>query len=160
MRVLGADVLDGRPPDDGPLTRVGLDELLERSDVVSLHATLDEHSRDLIGERALAAMKPSAVLVNTARGGLVDTGALLAALDAGAVAGAALDVLDVEPAAPDVREALARHPRVVLSPHAAWYSEESFVQLKTEVAREALRAVRGEPPRSPVNRPAASAVRS
>ncbi len=160
MRVLGADVLDGRPPDDGPLTRVGLDELLERSDVVSLHATLDEHSRDLIDERALAAMKPSAVLVNTARGGLVDTGALLAALDAGAVAGAALDVLDVEPAAPDVREALARHPRVVLSPHAAWYSEESFVQLKTEVAREALRAVRGEPPRSPVNRPAASAVRS
>jgi phosphoglycerate dehydrogenase-like enzyme len=59
-----------------------------------------------------------------------------------------------------VREALARHPRVVLSPHAAWYSEESFVQLKTEVAREALRAVRGESPRSPVNRPAASAVRS
>jgi D-3-phosphoglycerate dehydrogenase len=158
MRVLGADVVDGRPPDGSPITRVGLDALLAQSDVVSLHATLDGRSRGLIGERTLAAMKPSAVLVNTARGGLVDTAALVAALDAGAITGAALDVLDVEPVAAEVREALARHPRVVLSPHAAWYSEESFVQLKTEVAREALRAVRGEPPRSPVNRPATERI--
>jgi D-3-phosphoglycerate dehydrogenase len=92
--------------------------------------------------------------VNTARGGLIDTTALLAALDAGAIAGAALDVLDPEPPDAATRDALARHPRVILTPHAAWYSEESFVQLKTEVAREAVRVLQGEPPRSPVNKPA------
>jgi D-3-phosphoglycerate dehydrogenase / 2-oxoglutarate reductase len=153
MRVLGADVADGRPPSPGPIHRVGLDDLLADSDVVSLHATLDAQSRGLLGERALAAMQPSAVVVNTARGGLVDTTALLAALDAGRIAGAALDVLDVEPPDPTVRAALARHPKVILSPHAAWYSEESFVQLKTEVAREAVRVMSGEAPRSPVNNP-------
>ena len=151
MRVLGAEIVEGRPTGPGPIVRVELDHLLAQSDVVSLHATLDDRSRGLLGASALAAMKPSAVVLNTARGGLVDTPALLAALDAGRIAGAALDVLDVEPPDPAVREALARHPRVILSPHAAWYSEESFVQLKTEVAREALRAVTGERPRSPVN---------
>jgi D-3-phosphoglycerate dehydrogenase len=137
MRVIGADVLDGRPP--GPIERVELNELLAVSDVISLHATLDEHSRGLLGEQALAAC------------------ALLAALDAGAIAGAALDVLDPEPPDAATREGLARHPRVILTPHAAWYSEESFVQLKTEVAREAVRVVQGEPPRSPVNKPSAVA---
>jgi len=156
MRVLGADVAEGRTPGPGPIHRVGLDELLTHSDVVSLHATLDAQSRGLVGERALAAMKPSAVVVNTARGGLVDTPALIAALDAGRIAGAALDVLDVEPADPTVRAALARHPKVILSPHAAWYSEESIVALKTEVAREAVRVMSGEAPRSPVNDPVQS----
>ena len=151
-RVIGADVLDGRPP--GPIERVELAELLAVSDVISLHATLDADSRGLIGEQALAACKPTAVVVNTARGGLIDTTALLAALDAGAIAGAALDVLDPEPPDAATREALDRHPRVILTPHAAWYSEESFVQLKTEVAREAVRVCQGGPPRSPVNRPA------
>ena len=146
MRVIGADVLDGRPP--GPIERVELAELLAVSDVISLHATLDENSRGLLGEQALAACKPTAVVVNTARGGLIDTTALLAALDAGAIAGAALDVLDPEPPDAATREALARHPRVILTPHAAWYSEESFVQLKTEVAREAVRVCRaGRPAR-------------
>ena len=123
------------------------------ADVISLHATLDAHSRGLLGAQALAACKPGAVVVNTARGGLIDTTALLAALDAGAIAGAALDVLDPEPPDAATREGLVRHPRVILTPHAAWYSEESFVQLKTEVAREAVRVLQGEPPRSPVNTP-------
>jgi D-3-phosphoglycerate dehydrogenase / 2-oxoglutarate reductase len=154
-RVIGADVFDGRPP--GPIERVELAELLAVSDVISLHATLDENSRGLLGEQTLAACKPTAVVVNTARGGLLDTTALLAALDAGAIAGAALDVLDPEPPDAATREALARHPRVILTPHAAWYSEESFVQLKTEVAREAVRVLQGGPPRSPVNTPSAAA---
>jgi D-3-phosphoglycerate dehydrogenase len=99
-------------------------------------------------------MRPTAFLVNTARGGLVDAAALLAALDAGALAGAALDVLEGEP--PDeLGWRLARHPRVVATPHAAWYSEEAFHTLKTEVAREALRVLEGGRPRSPVNQPAA-----
>ncbi|WP_219415585.1 C-terminal binding protein [Pseudonocardia nigra] len=157
MRVLGAEIVAGRPAGHGPIIRVGLDELLAESDVVSLHATLDERSCGLLGERALAAMKASAAVVNTARGGLIDTSALLAALDDGRIAGAALDVLDVEPAVPEVRDALSRHDRVILSPHAAWYSEESFVQLKSEVAREAGRVISGAAPRCPVNRPTAAA---
>jgi D-3-phosphoglycerate dehydrogenase len=158
MRVLGADLLPGRPSPPAVIEMTGLDELVSSSDVISLHATLDQSSQGLIGRAALSRMRPDAVLVNTARGGLVDTTALIEALETGALAGAALDVLDVEPIAPDVRHRLTRLPRVVLSPHAAWYSEESFVQLKSEVAREAVRVLSGDAPRSPVNSPDASAA--
>jgi D-3-phosphoglycerate dehydrogenase / 2-oxoglutarate reductase len=152
MRVLGYDIAQVRS--EPPIERVPLEELLERSDVVSLHAALTRESHHLIGADALARMRPTAFLVNTARGGLVDGAALLAALDAGALAGAALDVLEGEP--PDeLGWRLARHPRVVATPHAAWYSEEAFLTLKTEVAREALRVLEGGRPRSPVNTPAA-----
>lgn len=152
MRVLGADPDPGRPPPDAGIEKVSLPELLARADVVSLHASLDRRTERIVGEEALRAMKPSAALVNTARGGLVDSAALLAALDAGEIAAAALDVLAVEP--PDeLGRRLAAHPRVVVTPHAAWYSEESFATLKTEVAREALRVLDGRPPRSPVNAP-------
>jgi D-3-phosphoglycerate dehydrogenase len=151
MRVVGADAPE-RPPPVPPIKRVTLDELLAGADVVSLHATLTDASRHLIGRAQLAAMKPTAFLVNTARGGLVDTAALLAALEDGQVAGAGLDVLETEP--PDeVGRALARLPNTVVTPHAAWYSEEAFHTLKTEVAREALRVLDGGPPRSPVNQP-------
>jgi D-3-phosphoglycerate dehydrogenase len=122
--------------------------------VVSLHAALTGGSRHLIDASALARLRPSAWLVNTARGGLVDGAALLTALDAGALAGAALDVLESEPP-DDLGWRLARHPRVVATPHAAWCSEEAFLTLKTEAAREALRVLEGGRPRSPVNTPAA-----
>jgi D-3-phosphoglycerate dehydrogenase len=152
LRVLGSDL--DRVRSGPPIERVGLEELLSGSDLVSLHAALTPATRHLIGAEALARMRPSAFLVNTARGGLVDAAALLAALDAGELAGAALDVLEPEP--PDqLGWQLARHPRVVATPHAAWYSEESFHTLKTEVAREALRVIQGRAPRSPVNSPAA-----
>jgi D-3-phosphoglycerate dehydrogenase len=152
MRVLGYDVEGVRS--EPPVERVPLAELLGRSDLVSLHAALTRESHHLIGAEALARMRPTAWLVNSARGGLVDSAALLAALDAGALAGAALDVLETEPP-DDLGWRLARHPRVVATPHAAWYSEEAFVALKTEVAREALRVLEGGEPRSPVNAPAA-----
>jgi D-3-phosphoglycerate dehydrogenase / 2-oxoglutarate reductase len=152
MRVLGYDLEAVRS--GPPIERVSLEELLQAADVVSLHAALTRESHHLIGADALARMRPTAFLVNTARGGLVDGAALLAALDAGALAGAALDVLEREP--PDqLGWRLARHPRVVATPHAAWYSEEAFLTLKTEVAREALRVLEGGRPRSPVNTPAA-----
>ncbi|HEX2375247.1 MAG TPA: C-terminal binding protein [Actinomycetota bacterium] len=150
MRVLGYDVDQVRS--EPPIERVSLEELLEAADLVSLHAALTPDSHHLVGAAALARMRPTAFLVNTARGGLVDSGALLAALDVGELAGAALDVLEGEP--PDeLGWRLARHPRVVATPHAAWYSEEAFSTLKTEVAREALRVLEGGQPRSPVNRP-------
>jgi D-3-phosphoglycerate dehydrogenase len=151
MRVVGCDIRAGRATAAG-IEELTLDELLRAADVVSLHAHLDGRSAGLIGERALAQMKPSAVLVNTARGGLVDSSALLAALERGGLAGAGLDVLDAEPPT-RAAAALAVHPRVVTTPHAAWYSEESFAALKTEVAREAVRVVDGGAPRSPVNAP-------
>jgi D-3-phosphoglycerate dehydrogenase / 2-oxoglutarate reductase len=152
MRVLGYDLPQVRS--GPPIERVPLEELLATADVVSLHAALTDQTHHLIGAAALARMRPTAFLVNTARGGLVDAAALLAALDDGKLAGAALDVLEGEP--PDeLGWRLARHPRVVATPHAAWYSEESFHTLKTEVAREALRVLEGEAPRSPVNSPAA-----
>ena len=152
MRVLGYDVPQVRSAP--PIERVPLEELLSSSDVVSLHAALTPDTHHVIGAAALGRMRPSAFLVNTARGGLVDAAALLAALDAGELAGAALDVLEGEP--PDeLGWRLARHPKVVMTPHAAWYSEEAFHTLKTEVAREALRVLEGGQPRSPVNAPAA-----
>jgi D-3-phosphoglycerate dehydrogenase / 2-oxoglutarate reductase len=152
MRVLGHDL--PAVASGAPIERVPLEELLEGADVVSLHAALTADSHHLIGVEALGRMRPTAYLVNTARGGLVDARALLAALDAEALAGAALDVLEGEP--PDeLGWRLARHPRVVATPHAAWYSEEAFHTLKSEVAREALRVLEGRPPRSPVNSPAA-----
>jgi D-3-phosphoglycerate dehydrogenase len=151
MRVLGYDIDQVRS--GPPIERVPLEALLEAADLVSLHAALTPGSRHLIGAAALARMRPSAWLVNTARGGLVDGAAMLAALDAGELAGAAIDVLEGEP--PDeLGWRLARHPRVVATPHAAWYSEEAFHTLKTEVAREALRVLEGGRPRSPVNHPA------
>jgi D-3-phosphoglycerate dehydrogenase len=150
MRVLGYDVPQVRSAP--PIERVPLEELLSSSDLVSLHAALTPDTHHLIGAAALARMRPSAFLVNTARGGLVDAAALLAALDAGELAGAARDVLEGEP--PDeLGWRLARHPRVVMTPHAAWYSEEAFHTLKTEVAREALRVLEGGRPRCPVNHP-------
>ena len=152
MRVLGYDL--PQVPSEPPIERVPLEELLASSDLVSLHAALTPESHHLIGAEALGRMRPSAFLVNTARGGLVDTAALVAALDAGELAGAALDVLETEPP-DDLGWRLARHPRVVVTPHAAWYSEEAFLTLKTEVAREALRVLEGGRPRSPVNDPAA-----
>lgn len=157
MRVIGVETAPGRSLEGTAITRVDLDELVATSDIVSLHATLLRGSSPLIDAHVLSMMKPSAMLVNTARGGLIDTAALVAALDAGRIAGAALDVLETEPVDPAMREALARHPRVVLSPHAAWYSEESFVQLKSEVAREAVRVLTGQQPRCPVNRPSVCA---
>jgi D-3-phosphoglycerate dehydrogenase len=141
------------PPD--ALAREGvrgadLETLLREADVVSIHVPLSAETRGLIGERALGLMKPTALLVNTSRGGIVDEQALAAALEAGRLAGAALDVLGEEPPAPD--HPLRRAPNVVLTPHLAFYSRESVVELQTKAADEVARALRGEPPRSPVNR--------
>lgn len=144
VSVLGELVSEGVEP-------VGFDELLAASDVVSLHVPLSEETRHMIGEEQLRRMKPEAYLVNTARGGIVDQAALLRALDGGGISGAALDVLETEP--PDDDDPLVNHDRVLLTPHAAWYSEESYGTLKAEVAREVVRVLSGERPRSPVNEP-------
>lgn len=113
---------------------VSLDALLEQSDVVSLHCALNEYSRHLINAAALARMKPTALLVNTARGPVVDEEALVQALEDGQLAGAGLDVFEHEPA---VHPGLLTHPRVVVAPHLA----SATVEARTAMARMASEAV-------------------
>ena len=105
-------------------TLVDCDELLRRSDFVSVHMVLSARTRGLLGRRELALMKPAAYLVNTSRGPIVDEGALIEALEARTIAGAGLDVFDVEPLPLD--HPLRRLPNTVLTPHIGYVSQESY----------------------------------
>lgn len=152
-RILATDpAADAHARRDLPIEPVALPRLLAEADVVSLHAPLTPATRGLIDADGLASMKPTAYLVNTARGGLVDQPALLAALRAGRIAGAALDVLATEP--PRDGEALLDLPNVIVTPHAGFYSEESMRDLVDGVFTEVRAVLRGESPRNAVNRPA------
>jgi D-3-phosphoglycerate dehydrogenase len=134
--------------------KVELDELVASARVVSLHAPLTDETRGMIGADALSRMREDAVVINTARGELVDVDALVAAVERGEIAGAGLDVLPEEPppsAPPD-------HPRIVYTPHVAWYSEDSITTLRRTVTRDVLRVLRGEPPDNPVAGPGADAA--
>lgn len=130
------------------LTRVDLSTLFATSDAISLHCPLTADTRHLIDDRSLATMKRGAFLVNTSRGGLVDTDAVAAALHDGRLRGAALDVFETEPLPAD--SPLRTHPRTILTPHAAFYSVGSLQNLQRLAADEAGRALRGEPLRCPV----------
>ena len=129
-----------------------LEDLLEQSDYVSLHCYLDATNRHMISTQAIARMRPGAVLINTARGPLVDESALLEALDSGQISAAGLDVVETEPLE---NERLRRHPNVLLTPHTAFYSVEGYRELRTKTAEEVRRILLGEPPRNPVNAPGA-----
>jgi D-3-phosphoglycerate dehydrogenase len=155
LRALGVRVVisDPHPPaDTGGAAVVAFDELLASSDVVVLHVPLTERTRHLIGARELALMPSGALLVNVSRGGLVDTTALVASLQAGHLGGAGLDVLEEEPSVPT--ELLA-HPSVVVTPHIAFSSDASVTELRRSAAEEVVRVLHGEPPRYPCNHPAA-----
>jgi D-3-phosphoglycerate dehydrogenase len=127
----------------------GLDELLTQSDYVSLHLPLNHETRHLIGAAQLARMKPTAYLINTARGGLIDNGALAAALAEGRLAGAGLDVQDPEP--PDLNTPPWNDPRVIVTPHSAFVSEESLSNLRTRIARQVATCLLGGRPENVVN---------
>jgi D-3-phosphoglycerate dehydrogenase len=128
---------------------VNFDELVRRADVVSLHVPLNAHTRHLINAEVLKAMKPGAVLVNTCRGGVVDTDALVEALRSGGIRAAGLDVFEQEPLPQD--SPLFGLPNTVLTPHAAWYSEESQVELKRRTAQNVADVLAGRKPRNIVN---------
>ena len=126
-----------------------LEEAVAEADFVSLHAPMTEENHHMVGDRLIGAMRRGPVIVNTARGGLVDLDAVLAALDDGRLSAVALDVTEVEPL-PEAHP-LRRHPRAVITPHMAFHSEEAQQELQRRAAEEVVRALAGEPPRCPVN---------
>ena len=128
--------------------KVDLDALLERSKYVSVHAPLTEETHHLIDAAAFERMREDAILINTARGPLVDIDALGEAVEAGEIAGAGLDVLPEEP--PDSIPPID-HESVVYTPHVAWYSEESMATMRRTVAEDVLGILQGDTPRNPVN---------
>jgi D-3-phosphoglycerate dehydrogenase len=130
---------------------VGLAELLGRSDFVSLHAPLTADTRHLLGADEIASMRRGAFLINVSRGGLVDQAPLARALEQGALAGAALDVLETEPPLPD--DPILTAPNVVLTPHVAHYSVESFDALRDRAVENIIRVLSGREPLGAVNRP-------
>jgi D-3-phosphoglycerate dehydrogenase len=126
-----------------------LDQLLAESDYISLHAPSTPETKHLIGAAQFAKMKPTAYLINTSRGALVDEQALAAALEAGQLAGAALDVQQQEP--PDLSRPPFNDPRVIVTPHAAFFSRESVTDLRRRVAEQVVDRLHGRVPPFVVN---------
>ncbi|MGY1690754.1 C-terminal binding protein [Geodermatophilus sp. SYSU D01105] len=142
---------DPHLPDDAwppGVERVGLEELFTRSSAVTLHLPLTPESSGLVGADLLRRLPPGSHLVNTARGGLVEVDAVLAALADGRLAGVALDVFPEEP--PPAGHPLLTHPRALLSPHVAWYSEEAEVELRRKAAGNVVDWARTGRPTYPV----------
>jgi D-3-phosphoglycerate dehydrogenase len=128
---------------------VSFDDLLQRSDCISLHAPLTEETEKLFSTDAFEKTNPEAFLINTARGPMVDEQALADALDAGRLAGAALDVLPSEPPAADCP--LLNRDNVILTPHTAYYSEDALLDLQTKAAMDVASVLTGEAPVYPFN---------
>ena len=144
LAAMGARVVYAARGDrTGPWTRLDLDALIERADIVSLHVPATAQTQGLLSAARIARMKPGAILVNTARGALVDETALARALADGRIAAAGLDVTAVEPLPAD--HPLRRLPNVVLTPHAAWLTRETFERSIDVAADNVRRLARGEP---------------
>jgi D-3-phosphoglycerate dehydrogenase / 2-oxoglutarate reductase len=137
------------PPSDR-VARLSLDELFLQADILSLHVPLSSETEHLVNASRLAQMKPTSIIVNTARGGLIDTVALAQALQAGTIAAAGLDVFESEPLEKD--HPLRKCPNALLTSHVSWFSEKSVPKLQRLAAQEAVRALKGEPLRNQVNR--------
>jgi D-3-phosphoglycerate dehydrogenase / 2-oxoglutarate reductase len=132
-----------------------LDEVLQRADIVTLHVPLTTQTRGMIDARSFDLMKQSAVLVNCARGGIIDEDALLAALDAGEIRAAAIDVVAKEPPMPgSLGTKLHQHPRVLATPHLGGSTREALERIAIELARDVADALGGRPAAGAVNAPA------
>jgi phosphoglycerate dehydrogenase-like enzyme len=130
---------------EGGARLVGRDELFARADVLSLHLVLAASTRGIVGERELGLLRPTSYVVNTARAGLVDSAALLRALDAGALAGAGLDVFDTEPL--PAGDPLRDHPRVLATPHLGYVTQDNYRRFFTEAVADVAAWLAGEPVR-------------
>lgn len=157
-QAFGIDVIAADPyaPDEVfsrlGVRRVELEELLATSDFISVHAPLTPETQNMFNADAFDKMKPNALLVNTARGPLVDVEALADALEAGKIGGAALDVLPVEPPPAGLR--LLGRDDVILTPHTGFYSEDALLDLQTTVATDVATVLSGGTPKFPVRPPA------
>jgi D-3-phosphoglycerate dehydrogenase len=129
--------------------RVSLEELACRSDYISVHTLLNAETRHLIGEKFLRLTKPTAILVNTSRGPVVDESALLRALSEKRLAGAALDVWEQEPVSPD--HPLLKLENVIATPHSAYFSTSAVAQVPRRCGEEAARVLTGQRPLHVVN---------
>jgi D-3-phosphoglycerate dehydrogenase len=153
MRGMGVErvlVHDPYAADVGRAERVDLDDLCREADYISVHAPLTPETKHLIGAAQFARMKPTAILVNTARGPLIDEAALVEALQSRRIQGAGIDVYEHEP--PRADHPLFALDNAVLSDHTGWYSEESVNELQTKAAEEIARVFRGEAPKHWLNR--------
>ena len=142
MQVLIAEHRNSTRIRDG---RTGFLDLLQRSDVVTLHCPLTEETRNLLGENQLGEMKRGSLLINTARGGLVDERALVRAIQSGLIAGAAFDVLSEEPPRKGNPLLDADLPNLIVTPHTAWASREAMQTLADQLVDNLEAFVRGEP---------------
>lgn len=149
MRTLWNDLFSELPAGAPESRYLPLDDLLRESDVVSLHTDLNPSSHHLIGERELALMKPTALLINTSRGPVVDQPALSAALRQGRPAAAALDVLEQEP--PDAADPILSLPNVLVVPHIGTATEETRYAMRELAVRNLVCGLSGERPPTPVN---------
>jgi len=136
--------------EDGGAEKVELNDLLQRSDYVSIHCPLTEETRHLISTAQLKLMKPTAYLINMARGPIVDQAALCQALADKAIAGAALDVFEQEPV--PANDPILKLDNVIMTAHLSSWSAESFVQLRRDVVKNVVETFKGQQPRSIVNR--------
>lgn len=129
---------------------VDLETLTRESDYISLHSPLIDSTKHIVNADFLAKMKPTAYVINAARGPLIDEEALLKAVQSGQIAGAGLDVFAVEPLPAD--SPLLQEERILVTPHAAWYSEEAKLDMRTRATEEVVRILSGQPPRAPANK--------
>lgn len=146
-RVLVSDPSSELPSD---VETASVDDICREADLISLHAPLNPATTHLIDARRIGLMRPTAILVNTARGGLVDLDALQHALSERRLLGAGLDVFETEP--PDASHPIFALDNVVVTNHIGWYSEESMRELQRKAAEEAVRVLRDETPRHWLNR--------
>jgi len=135
---------------DREIKLVKFSQLLSDSDFISIHVPLTEKTKHSIGNDELKKMKKTAYLINTARGAIINEKALCKALENEIIAGAALDVMEKEP--PDWNNPLLKLENIIISPHISFYSEESYVELKTKAAEAICSVLRGELPRTTVNK--------
>jgi D-3-phosphoglycerate dehydrogenase len=150
MKVLYADPFVKEGQFGEPGRKVELVELLKQSDFVSTHPPLTRETRKMMNDDAFSRMKPTAFLINCSRGPVVDTEALVRALDAKKIAGCALDTTDPEPL-PDPHP-LRNRENVIINPHVAWYSEKAMIGLQAGAPNEVRRVLSGEWPINVVNR--------
>lgn len=149
MNILAYDPLIEIGTDIDGASSVSLKDLLERSDFVSLHVPLLPSTQNMIGAEELAQMKQGSIIVNCARGGLIDEEALASSLASGHTAGAGLDV--VEPTPPDPDSALLKQENVIITPHTAFFSQASTLELEQRTAQEVVRVLNGEQPENLIN---------